>query len=64
MYCLAAESYQPTIANIQWTPEPSPKEQAQTECNLAVTAFMNDPSAENEKKKEAACLKHNGVRFN
>lgn len=64
MYCLAAESYQPTIANMQWTPEPSPKEQAQTECNLAVTALMNDPSAENEKKKAAACLKHNGVRFN
>jgi hypothetical protein len=62
MYCLAAESYQPTIANMQWTPEQSLMEQAQTECNLAVTALMNDPSAENEKKKAAACLKHQSLK--
>ena len=62
MYCLAAESYQPTIANMQWTPEQSPMEQAQTECNLAVTALMNDPSAENEQKKAAACLKYQSLK--
>ena len=64
MYCLAAEAYQPTIANMQWTPEQSPIEQAQTECNLAITLLMNNPSSDNQKKKEAACMQYQALKDN
>ena len=62
MYCLAAESYKPTIANMQWTQEPSLMEQAQTECNLAVTVLMNNPSSENQAKKDAACIRYQSLK--
>ena len=62
MYCEAAITYQPTLADVQWSREPSPREQARSACNLAVAALMNEPSPENRRKKEDACMSYEALK--
>lgn len=62
MYCDAAATYQPSIANIEWSEETSPIEQARSECNLAVAELMSKQTAEHRKKKEEACEKYRVLR--
>lgn len=62
MYCGAAATYQPTMASVQWSNEPSPLQQARTDCNLAISKLMTFRSAETEKKKEKACGIYRSLR--
>lgn len=58
MYCDAAATFQPTVANVEWSSEHSPIEEARAECNLAIAEFMNNGSAGSREKKEQACGKY------
>lgn len=62
MYCEAAITYQPTLADVQWSREPSPREQARSACHLAVAALMNEPSPENRRKKDEACQSYEALK--
>ena len=62
MYCDAAATYQPTVANVEWSNDVSPVEEARAECNLAVAELMGNRTAKNRKKKEEACEKYHALQ--
>ena len=43
MYCTAAVSYQPTVANIGWSADTSPLDEARAACNLAIAELVGNP---------------------
>lgn len=62
MYCTAAVSYQPTVANIGWSSDAPPLDEARTECNLAIAALVgNSDSAARQRKKEA-CDRYDAMK--
>lgn len=62
MYCDAAVTYQPSVANVEWSEESTPIEQARSECNLAVAELMSDRSSEYRKKKDEACGRYHALQ--
>ncbi|MDF1762896.1 MAG: hypothetical protein P1U57_05765 [Oleibacter sp.] len=58
MFCNASVSYQPVLANVQWSSEPSEIDQARSDCNVAKAALLgrpHDPQAV-KVEKEACSL--------
>ena len=62
MYCEAAVYYRPTTAEVQWTKEQTPLDQARAACNLAIAQLLHDPSPENRQKKAATCGRYDALK--
>ncbi len=56
MYCNAAVSFQPTIANLQWSKQEGVAlADAQQACSLATLEAVNHSNAETGKRRDQAC---------
>jgi len=62
MYCSAAVSYQPTVANIGWSAESSPLDEARTACNLATAELIGNPDPAAKRRKQEVCDRYNALK--
>ena len=62
MYCTAAVTYQPTVANIGWSPDTSPLDEARAACNLAIAELVGNPDPAARQRKKAACDKYDALK--
>jgi hypothetical protein len=62
MYCTASVSYQPTVANISWSAETSPLEEARTECNLAIAELVGNSDPDARQRKKVACDRYDALK--
>ncbi|MCB0253945.1 MAG: hypothetical protein KDI55_09465 [Anaerolineae bacterium] len=62
MYCTAAVSYQPTVANIGWSADTSPLDEARAECNLAIAELVGNSDPAARQRKKVACDKYDALK--
>jgi hypothetical protein len=63
MYCMAAVSYQPTVATIGWSSEEaSPLEEARAACNLAIAELVGNTDPAARRRKQAACDTYDSLK--
>lgn len=55
MYCNAASSYKPMIAQISNPSHKSPQQKKQQKCNLLILEAMQNPKPEIKRQRNAAC---------
>ncbi|MES9912320.1 MAG: hypothetical protein ABW126_08010 [Candidatus Sedimenticola sp. 4PFRAG1] len=58
MYCNAAATYQPTVANIQWSSDSSGLQVARANCNSAIAELLGTDDPALRKKKEKVCSEY------
>jgi len=62
MYCTAAVTYQPTVANIGWSAESSPLDDARAACNLAIAELVGNPDPAARQRKKTACDQYDALK--
>lgn len=62
MYCTASVSYQPTLANISWSAETPPLEEARTECNMAIAELVGNTNPAARQRKNLACDRYDALK--
>jgi hypothetical protein len=64
MYCNAAVSFKPTIAQISAAPKNTTLKLARTKCNLAISATMGDSDPVLAKERDVACNAYKKLKLN
>jgi hypothetical protein len=62
MYCNAANTYKPTVANLVSSPGNTELEQAKQDCSLATVEAMNNYEAAIVKKRDRLCQKYRDMK--
>lgn len=62
MYCNAAYSYKPTIANVQWSEARSEIDVARSECNAAIAGALGSRNTALIQKRDLLCAKYKEMK--
>ena len=62
MYCTAAVTYQPTIADVQWSSERTELDKARRLCNTAMAAAIGSTDQKVLAEKEALCSRYKSLK--
>jgi len=62
MYCNAANTYKPTVAQLEASPGNTALEQVRQDCSLATVEAMNNYDAAAVKKRDQLCKKYRDMK--